>query len=122
MGKKSRTKREARTVPLDAKSHTAIREQLEAFRKKFGREAGPDDPIFFDPDSDTPKPISEDLIRREMAAAMAEAGIAPEKIYAANKTGMLPTADYLHLWSEADMAEWEAAIEEYRKLIAGTKQ
>jgi len=122
MGKKSRTKREGRTIPLDAESQTAMRAQFEAFRKKFGREIGPADPVFFDPDSDTPKPIPEDLIRRQMAEAMANAGISPEKVYAASKTGMLPTAENMHLWSAANLAEWNAAIEEYRKLTEGTKQ
>src|SRR5450759_5060906 len=76
--------------------------------KKFGREIGPADPVFFDPDSDTPKPIPEDLIRRKMAEAMAKAGISPEKVYAASKTGMLPTAENMHLWSAANLAEWNA--------------
>jgi hypothetical protein len=99
-----------------------MRAQFEAFRKKFGREIGPADPVFFDPDSDTPKPIPEDLIRRQMAEAMANAGISPEKVYAASKTGMLPTAENMHLWSEANLAEWNAAIEEYRKLTEGPTQ
>jgi hypothetical protein len=122
MRKKSRTKREGRTIQLDAESQNAMRAQLEAFRKKFGKEPGPNDPIFFDPDSDTPKPIPEDRIRREMVEAMAAAGISPEKVYATGKTGMLPAAENMHLWSEADLAEWNAAIEEYRKLTEGTKQ
>jgi hypothetical protein len=29
-----------------------MQQQLQAFREKFGREPGPEDPIFFDPDAD----------------------------------------------------------------------
>jgi hypothetical protein len=32
----------------------AMREQLVRFRQKFGRDPGPDDPVFFDPEKDTP--------------------------------------------------------------------
>lgn len=31
----------------------ALEEQLRAFRAKFGRDPGPDDPLFFDPDAET---------------------------------------------------------------------
>jgi hypothetical protein len=33
----------------------AYRKQVEAFRQKFGREMRPEDPLFFDPKSDTPQ-------------------------------------------------------------------
>jgi hypothetical protein len=45
--------------------------------------------------------------------AMKAAGIDPAIIYAYEKTGRLVTEDNQHLLSEADLDEWQAAIEEY---------
>ncbi len=45
----------------------AIEKQRVAFIAKFGREPGKGDPVFFDPDADTPQRIS-----REKWAAIAE--------------------------------------------------
>jgi len=36
-----------------------LQEQRRAFLEKFGREPGPSDPVFFDPDYDTPTPLTE---------------------------------------------------------------
>jgi hypothetical protein len=48
---KSRQKSKSKAVPLNAEAQRAIQEQLRKFREKFGRDAGPEDPIFFDPDA-----------------------------------------------------------------------
>jgi site-specific recombinase XerD len=56
---KRRKKGKSKAVPLNAEAQQAIQEQLRKFREKFGRDAGPEDPIFFDPDADTPQPISK---------------------------------------------------------------
>lgn len=32
-----------------------MQDQLDAFKKKFGRAPGPNDPVFFDPDAKTPQ-------------------------------------------------------------------
>ena len=56
---KRRKKGKSKAVPLNAEAQRAIQEQLRKFREKFGRDAGPEDPIFFDPDADTPQPISK---------------------------------------------------------------
>jgi hypothetical protein len=42
---------DGKRLPLPADATEAIACQLEAFRKKFGRDPCPDDPIFFDPDA-----------------------------------------------------------------------
>jgi len=47
---KRRNKGESKAVPLNAEARRAIQEQLRKFREKFGRDAGPEDPIFFDPE------------------------------------------------------------------------
>jgi hypothetical protein len=38
----------------------AFEANLQAFREKFGRDPGPDDPVFFDPDADEPTPLGTD--------------------------------------------------------------
>jgi integrase len=118
MGKASRRKK-YRTVRMTPEVSTIIRKQLRAFRKKFGREPGPDDPVFFDPDAETPKPISEDWLTEQAVAAMARAGIDAQKIYAYRKTGLIATQENWHLMSEADRRAWEEALAEYEHQMQG---
>lgn len=90
--------------------------QLERFREEFGREPGPDDPVFWKTVDGQPVPIGpEDLepARQFMAARMVEIG-RPEFAHAFLKTGMIVTEANVHLLDDEDMAEWEAAVAEYR--------
>jgi len=103
-------------IPLSPEARVVIERQLAAFRKKFGREPALTDPIFFDPDSDEPRPISQqtqDEDERGIVEAMATVGIDPALIYAFKKTGRIVTATNKRLLSEQEMAEWEDAIDEY---------
>ena len=54
-----------------------IERQEEAFRLKFGRDIGPGDPVFFDPEADTPQPFSPEAIQN-MEAQMSEHGFNEE--------------------------------------------
>ncbi len=82
-------------IPLDDQSREIINRQLDAFRKKFGREPSPEDPIFFDPDADTPEPYDPEKFRKGwselMDEALRSAAIPPELAYAAKKTGFIVT-------------------------------
>ena len=49
-------------VKITPEMLAALDRQKEAFKKKFGREPGPDEPVFFDPDADTPQPLTEGKI------------------------------------------------------------
>ena len=62
-----------REVPLTPDAHEALLQQREAFIEKFGREPGPDDPVFFDPDADTPQPLDLERYEKDLADAMAVA-------------------------------------------------
>ena len=106
-----------REVPLDQESHDMLNELREAFAQKFGREPGPDDPIFFDPKADTPQPLDMDAFDEELSKAMAAAGISPELIYATVKTGLMVTEDNQDLIPDEGLGEWEAAIAEYKELV-----
>ena len=109
-----------RTIKLDSESMDMMNQQLQAFREKFGREAGPDDPVFFDPDADTPQPFPLEKYLEESTAAMVAAGIRPEIIYAHRKTGgLLVTEENQAKLSAEDIAEWEAAIDEYLEKTNG---
>jgi len=59
------------------------------------------------------KPMSEDELRRTMVETMKRAGTPPEMVYAFEKTGRLVTAENASQLSEEDLAEWDAAVEEY---------
>ena len=45
---------QSRRIPLSPEALEAIERQLEAFRRKFGRDPNDNDPILFDPDADDP--------------------------------------------------------------------
>jgi hypothetical protein len=94
----------------------AYREQLAAFRRKFGREMGPDDPFFFDPDADTPQfrnPSYAAHAINAIAAMMGQAGVDAAAIYAFTRTGGLFPTETRRLSRDEEL-EWNAAVNEYR--------
>jgi len=105
----------ARKLLSTPEKFDVYREQTTSFRAKFGREMGPDDPFFFDPDADTPqfRDIEDaSFAIDQVALLMGQAGIDPAAIYAFKKTrGLFPTADR-HLTAE-EMSEWLSAMDEY---------
>jgi len=100
-------------VGLSDKAVGLLKAQQQAFIDKFGREPEENEPIFFDPDCDEPTPLSEQKIEDEMVDMLRETGMRPQFIYAYKKTGFLLTAENESLVSEQDVAEWDAAIDEY---------
>ena len=82
-----------RRMPFEAPD--AIACQFEAFRKKFGRDPGPDDPIFFDPD--------------------------PAFIYAFKRTGRIVTESNKHRLTEKELRRWNDAISEYEHKVDSCK-
>jgi len=93
--------------------------QREAFVAKFGREPGPNDPVFFDPSKDTPTPID---MEADVLAAMSAANLPPEFAYAFIKTGLLGLGKDKSGWPADRVREWNAAIDEYRAIEAASKQ
>ena len=99
--------------------------QVEAFRQKFGREMGPQDPFFFDPRADTPQfrpPDDAKFALNVLVELMVEAGLDAEVLYAAKRTGgLVPTA--ASGLSPDQQQEWDAAVTEYRiRLLKAPKQ
>jgi len=72
-----------RAIPLTAEVVTLLEQQLVRFRERFGREPGPTDPVFFDPDAETPQPLQMDKVVKATVEAMRQGGFSPEKIQAA---------------------------------------
>jgi len=104
-------------IPLNPEAVNAIKHQLEAFEKKFGRPPGPDDPIFFDPDSDIPETITQEKLDTLMMEVMDAAGLDPAFTYAYKKTGLLVSTRNKHLLSRSKRKAWNEAIREYEELI-----
>ena len=100
-----------RTLSMSPEMEEAFEEQRKRFTEKFGREPGADDPIFFDPDSDTPQPISEQKYTEGLVDAMREAGIDERLIKAYKKTGFIVTEENKDLLTPEELAEFEAALE-----------
>jgi len=69
-----------KVIKMDKELDEAIKRQLESFKEKFGREPGPDDPLFFDPDCDIPTPLTEAKVKRELAEAARKAGLDVDKV------------------------------------------
>ncbi len=79
MGKADRFKRKSRVrkIPSNPETRDALLTQMKAFKAKFGYDPGPGDPVSFDPNSATPKPINADVVSMEICKAMVAAGIRP---------------------------------------------
>jgi hypothetical protein len=107
----------ARTLKPDKASQDCIRQQLEAFREKFGRDPGPEDPVFFDPCSDVPRPMDLADFDAEVVEVMCEAGIRPGLIHAYIRTGLMVTRENRKYLSQEDRMAWDRAILEYFERI-----
>ncbi|MGE3805870.1 MAG: SEC-C metal-binding domain-containing protein [Gemmataceae bacterium] len=95
-----------RTIPMTGELEGLFEEQHHRFVQRFGREPGPSDPVFFDA-------LHPEYIEAMTSQVMKDAGLDPALIYAFEKTGRLVTECNQHLLSDADLDEWNAAIEEY---------
>jgi hypothetical protein len=95
----------------------SMRQQLEAFRKKFGRDPGPEDPVFLDPHSDVPRPVGLADFQAEVVEVMCKADIRPELIHAYIRTGLIVTRDNRKYLSQEDRRAWDRAILEYLERI-----
>jgi integrase len=107
-----------RTLPVADETLAGLLEQREHFRAKFGREPGPEDPLFFDPDSEaaTPQPFPVQRAQSIIADAMQAAGVHPRLVHAFRRTGLLVSEDNIELVPEQDLAAWQAALEEWDAL------
>ena len=115
----STTARPEQQIRINHDLAEALEAQDEAFREKFGREPGPGDPIFFDPDADQPRTRSHsqqnarwESICNKMLTAGCDAAI----VYAARKTKRIVTQANRKNLTPAQLAEWNDAVDEYRSM------
>jgi len=106
---------------LHAQTPETIACQLEAFRKKFGRDPCPDDPIFFDPDANEPAPLNPQQYEQAMIETMSQAGTDPAFIYAFKRTGRIVTESNKHRLTEKELRQWNDAIDEYQHRVESGK-
>lgn len=117
---KSRRRKRARTrVVMSADVRDELEGQRQAFRMKFGRDPGPGDPVFFDPDEDEPTQISSVKFDADVLEAMRKAEMPPQFVYAFKKTGLMGFGD-LSAWPADRREEWHLAVEEYFALTAAS--
>jgi hypothetical protein len=98
---------------LSPRAIEVVEQQREHFRQKFGRDWKDGDPIFFDPDADTPTPMSIVKMEAETLDALHKAGAPPQIAYAYKKTGMLVMESSKDHIPKDRLKEWNAAIDEY---------
>ena len=116
-----RGRKRERSVPMDRETEDLLEQQRAAFVAKFGREPGPRDPVFFDPNSNVPKPLPDNAIDDVLAVltkAAAEIGVDPVLIYAMRKTGRIVTTDNERLIPKSELESWERAVAEGHRLLA----
>lgn len=104
-----------KSIPMSSEVSDILDEQRQKFIDKFGREPGPDDPVFFDM-----PPLEH--VEHEMVEAMKAAGLDPAFVYAFEKTGLLVTEQNQNLISEQDLQKWQDAIDEYQDKHGGTSE
>ena len=97
-----------KSIPMSDDMMQIFGKQRQAFIDRNGREPDPDDPVF----PDMPHP---EYLEHGMVEMMKRANIDPAKIYAFEKTGRIVTEENQDILTEADLMEWEAAIEEYEE-------
>ena len=67
-------------IPINRETAEIIAQQKKLFREQFGREPGPDDPLFFDPSVVVPQFLSDestDEIWKSLLQAAGDSGIDP---------------------------------------------
>jgi hypothetical protein len=97
-----------KSMPMTPEVRDALEQLRQAFVAKHGREPGPDDLLF--PDMPHPEHL-EAMMVEDMKAT----GLDPAFIYAFEQTGLMVTEQNQHMIPGEDLAEWDAAIEEYER-------
>lgn len=87
--------------------------QVEAFRRKFGRDPGPEDPVFFDPDADDPTMLTEQYMTSMLGIVIArieETGEDAAFVKAWRDLGYVVTTENQYTFLAAETQAWEDAV------------
>lgn len=85
-----------------------------AFARKFGRLPRGDDPVFFDPDADTPHSLPSSSAQRVLLQGMLETNTPPQIIYACCRTGFVVSDRNRTALPQERLFQWDTAILEYQ--------
>ncbi len=105
-------------TPHGQRMKECLESQLDAFREKFAREPGPDDPIFFDPDADEPTRLTKehfDDMMLEMAEHAVETGVDPAFLHAWREVGYVVTEENRSLFTTAEVLAFTRAVARHRQ-------
>jgi hypothetical protein len=107
------------SVPLTMRALEIFNNRRDLFEKKFGREFGAGDLIFFDPEQSTPQRIKHTepaSLWQELLAGMEEAGISEAVRYATRRTGRVNIETHQRdLVAAESVGEWDTAIAEFEQ-------
>ena len=70
-----------RKMRLSAELTEILDKQFSSFKEKFGREPGPSDPLFFDPDADTPQQLTDQQVNDCIRDAALADGLDPARVF-----------------------------------------
>jgi hypothetical protein len=107
-------------IPINHETAEIIAQQKKLFREQFGREPGPDDPLFFDPGVAAPQFLSvesQEEAWKSLLQAAGDSEIDPAIVYAMNKTGRIVTETNAQFLTDAELQEWHDAVDEYHQRI-----
>ncbi|MFD7894027.1 hypothetical protein [Streptomyces sp. NPDC059743] len=105
-------------TPHGQELKVAMDGQLDAFREKFGREPGPGDPLFFDPDADEPTRLTKeyfDDMMLDMAERAVEIGIDPAFLHAWREVGYVVTEENRSMFTTAEVLAFSRAVTRHRQ-------
>jgi predicted NAD/FAD-dependent oxidoreductase len=115
-----RVEQDGKLIQINHEMAEIVARQWKLFRERFGREPGPDDPVFFDPSAAAPQFLSDesaDELRKSLLQAAADSGMDPAIVYAMNKTDRIVTEANVQFLTDAELQEWNNAIDEYYQKI-----
>jgi hypothetical protein len=104
------------SVPTPRFIQDMLREQKVMFVEKFGRPPEADDPLFFDPDSDTPRPvwISEESYVSQLLELVGFIGqLTPAREYAIRRCGFVASTHSWRFLPEDKKRDWKASLFEH---------
>jgi hypothetical protein len=104
------------TFKLDSYMLRLVLYQRQVYLAKFGRDPHFEDPVFFDPEADAPRPLTHGKFADMMVEAMERAGVEPGVIYAFRKTGLIVTDAILGELPYEDLRDWQQALQEFHTL------
>jgi hypothetical protein len=87
------------------------------FERHFGRLPEPSDPVFFNPDSPRPEPMTDSQaqrLREHILASLRQSGATSESIYVFARTGVIVTREDGRLSMVGPASEIDGAVAEYR--------